>query len=129
MGDNPAIRININAIENTIAFKIKTECYLKILTPKTMKLLGSTEIKIIKIKMVKICLIWKSLKKYQLIVILLAIIINAIQEFCIPLFQITHLVNYQKFPVYILYFKVWFADQNYKAKEIEDKTYTTLFIN
>ena len=42
MGDNPAIRININAIENTIAFKIKTECYLKILTPKTMKLLGST---------------------------------------------------------------------------------------
>ena len=42
MGDNPAIRININAIENTITFKIKTECYLKILTPKTMKLLGST---------------------------------------------------------------------------------------
>ena len=42
MGDNPAIRININAIENTIAFKIKTESYLKILTPKTMKLLGST---------------------------------------------------------------------------------------
>ena len=64
MGDNPAIRININTIENTIAFKIKTEYYLKILTPKTMKLLGSIEIKIIKIKMVKICLIWKSLKKY-----------------------------------------------------------------
>ena len=64
MGDNPAIRININTIENTIAFKIKTEYYLKILTPKTMKLLGSVEIKIIKIKMVKICLIWKSLKKY-----------------------------------------------------------------
>ena len=64
MGDNPAIRININTIENTIAFKIKTEYYPKILTPKTMKLLGSIEIKIIKIKMVKICLIWKSLKKY-----------------------------------------------------------------
>ena len=64
MGDNPAVRININTIENTIAFKIKTEYYLKILTPKTMKLLGSIEIKIIKIKMVKICLIWKSLKKY-----------------------------------------------------------------
>ena len=64
MGDNPAVRININTIENTIAFKIKTEYYLKILTLKTMKLLGSIEIKIIKIKMVKICLIWKSLKKY-----------------------------------------------------------------
>ena len=44
--DNPSIRIYINKIENRITFKIKTGYYLKILTPETMKLLGSTKSKI-----------------------------------------------------------------------------------
>ena len=42
---NPSIRIYINKIENRITYKIKTE-YLEVLTPETMKLLGSTESKI-----------------------------------------------------------------------------------
>ena len=41
--DSPPIKINVNKIENRITFKIKTVYYLKLLTPKTMKLLGSTE--------------------------------------------------------------------------------------
>ena len=41
------IKININKIENRNIFKIKTGYYLKLLTPKTMKLLGSTKNKII----------------------------------------------------------------------------------
>ena len=41
--DNLSIKININKIENRITFKIKTGYYLKLLTPETMKLLGSTE--------------------------------------------------------------------------------------
>ena len=45
---NPSIRIFINKIENKIAFKIKTGYYLGILTPETMKLLGSTISKITK---------------------------------------------------------------------------------
>ena len=45
---NPSIRIYINNIENIITFKIKTGYYLKLLTPKTMKLLGSTKNKITK---------------------------------------------------------------------------------
>ena len=42
--------IYINKIENGIAFKIKTQCYLELLTPATIKLLGSTNIKITKDK-------------------------------------------------------------------------------
>ena len=47
---NPVIKIYINKIENRIASKIKSRYYLQLLTPKTMKLLGSTEYKITKDK-------------------------------------------------------------------------------
>ena len=48
--DNPPIIIYINKIENRISFKIKSGYYLELLTPETMKLLGSTESKITKDK-------------------------------------------------------------------------------
>ena len=48
--DNPSIKIYVNKIENRITFKIKTRYYLGLLTPETMKLLGSTESKITKDK-------------------------------------------------------------------------------
>ena len=41
--DNPPVRVYVNKIENRITFKIKTRCYLELLTPE---LLGSTESKI-----------------------------------------------------------------------------------
>ena len=47
---NPSIRMYINRIENRITFKTKNRYYLKLLTPETMKLLGSTESKITKDK-------------------------------------------------------------------------------
>ena len=43
---NPSIRIYINKIENRITFKIKTGYYIEILTPETMKVLGSTKSRI-----------------------------------------------------------------------------------
>ena len=46
--DNPSIRIYVNKIENRIIFKIKNGYHLELLTPETMKLLGSTESKITK---------------------------------------------------------------------------------
>ena len=46
--DNPSIGIYVNRIENRITFKIKSGYYLELLTPETMKLLGSTESKITK---------------------------------------------------------------------------------
>ena len=42
----PSIRIYIYKIENRITVKIKTGYYLELLTPETMKLLGSTKSKI-----------------------------------------------------------------------------------
>ena len=41
--DNPSIRIYVNKSENRITFEIKNGYYLGLLTPETMKLLGSTE--------------------------------------------------------------------------------------
>ena len=49
VGNRP-IRIYVNRIENRITFKIKSGYYLELLTPKTMKLLGSAESKITKDK-------------------------------------------------------------------------------
>ena len=48
--DNPSIRIYVNKIESRITFKIKSGYYLELLTPETMKLIGSTENKITKDK-------------------------------------------------------------------------------
>ena len=44
--DNPPIRIYVNRTENRITFKIKSGYYFELLTPETMKLLGSAENKI-----------------------------------------------------------------------------------
>ena len=41
--DNPLVRIYVNKIENRITFKIKNRYYLELLTPETVKLLGSTK--------------------------------------------------------------------------------------
>ena len=46
--DNPQLSIYVNKIENRITFRIKTEYYLKLLKPETMKLLESTKSKITK---------------------------------------------------------------------------------
>ena len=48
--DEPSVRIYVNKIENRITFKIKNWYSLELLTPETMKLLGSTENKITKDK-------------------------------------------------------------------------------
>ena len=44
--DEPSIEIFVSKNENRITFKIKNGYYLELLTPETMKLLGSTESKI-----------------------------------------------------------------------------------
>ena len=48
--DNPSANICVNKIENKITFKFKNGYGLELLTPETMKLLGSTESKITKDK-------------------------------------------------------------------------------
>ena len=48
--DNPLVKIYVNKIENRITFRIKNGYSLELLTPETMKLLGSAENKISKVK-------------------------------------------------------------------------------
>ena len=52
--ENPPVQINPNKIKNRIVFKIKTDHKLELLTPETMKLLGSTKKDVGKIKMEKL---------------------------------------------------------------------------
>ena len=55
--DNLSIRIYVSKIFNRITFKTKTGYYIELLTPETMKLLGSTKSKITKMKTMKMCFI------------------------------------------------------------------------
>ena len=48
--DKPSVQIYVNKIENRVTFKIKNEYSLELLTPETMKLLGTTKNKITKDK-------------------------------------------------------------------------------
>ena len=41
--DNPSVKAYVNKIENRITFRIKNGHSLELLTPETLKLLGSTE--------------------------------------------------------------------------------------
>ena len=50
VNDKSLIWIYVKKIENRITFKIKTECYVELLTLRTMKLFGSIENKITKDK-------------------------------------------------------------------------------
>ena len=55
LNKNLLVQISPNKIKNTMVFKIKTGHKLELLTPETMKLVGSTKKMLTKIKMVKIC--------------------------------------------------------------------------
>ena len=41
--DKPSVQIYVDKIENRVTFKIKNDYCLELLTPETMKLIGSTE--------------------------------------------------------------------------------------
>ena len=56
LSENPWIQIYLNKIKNRIVFKIKDGYKLELLTPETMKLLGSKKKLLTKIKMVKMYL-------------------------------------------------------------------------
>ena len=52
--ENPPVQINPNKIKKRIDFKIKTGHKIELLTPETMKWLGSTKKDVEKIKMEKL---------------------------------------------------------------------------
>ena len=90
--NNPSRRIYVNKIENRITFKIKTGYYLELLKRETMELLGSTENKTIKDKNVENVSHFETTEVVLVHCNIVKMIINTIQDLCIHLFRINHLV-------------------------------------
>ena len=102
--DNLPIRIYVNKIEKRIKFRIKTWHYLQLLTPETMKLLGTTKNKITKdkpgenvthIEITEVVLVHCNINPLS-ISPMSTIIICKNHEVWIHLFQINHLVVFLK---------------------------------
>ena len=137
--DNPPIRIYVNRIENRITFKIKSGYYLELLTPETMKLLGSTENKITKdkngenvprLEVVELVLVHCNLvnNDYQQDSrILCAFVPNKTFGSLLEISPTNH-VFLKTFNSEFKEIKIWFTDQTRAPLEIEDKVNITLII-
>ena len=138
--DNPTIRIYVNRIENRITFKIKKGYYLELLTPETMKLLGSAENKINKDKNGENV---PHLEVAELVLVHCNIVNNDCQQDSrifytfVPnktfgsLLEIspTNHVFLKTFNSEFQEIKIWFTDQTSAPLELEDKINVTLILN
>ena len=141
--DNPSIRIYINKIENRITFKIKTRYYLELLTPQTMKLLGSTKSKIKKdkngknvpnLEITEVVLVNCNIANdnyQQKSRVLYAFVPNNSFDQLLDISQknVYFKKNFRISDSEFSYIKVWFTDQNSNPLEIENKINITLIIN
>ena len=129
----------INRIENRIIFKIKNEYYLELLTPETMKLLGSTERKITKDKNGEN---EPHLEVVELVLVHCNLVNNDYQQDSRILYTFvpnktfgnlleispTNQVFLKTFNSEFHEVKIWFTDQTSKPLELEDKINITLII-
>ena len=137
--DNPSVRMYINRIENRITFKIKNGYYLELLTPETMKLLGSTKSKITKdknsenvphLEIVELVLVHCNLVNNdykQDSRILYTFVPNKTFGSLLEI-SLTNQVFSKTFNSEFQEVKVWFTDQTSKPLELEDKINITLII-
>ena len=137
--DNPSIRVYVNRIENRITFKIKSGYYLELLTPETMKLLGSTESKITKDKNGENL---PHLEVVELVLFHCNLVNNDYQRDSRILYTFvpnktfgslleispTNDVFLKTFKSEFQEIKIWFTDQTSKPLEVEDKINVTLII-
>ena len=137
--DNPPIRIYVNRIENRITFKIKSGYYLELLTPETMKLLGSAESKITKDKSGENV---PRLEVVELVLVHCNLVNNDYQQDSRILYAFvpsktfgslleispTNHVFLKTFNSEFQEIKIWFADQTSAPFEPEDKINITLII-
>ena len=137
--DNPSIRIYVNKIENRITFKIKNGYYLELLTPETMKFLGSNNSKITKdkngenvphLKIVEVVLVHCNLVNndyQQNSRILYTFVPNKTFGSLLEISPPNH-VFLKTFNSEFQEIKIWFTDQTSKPLEVEDKINVTLII-
>ena len=137
--DNLSIRIYVNKIENRITFKIKNGYYLELLTPETVKLLGSTESRITKdkngenvphVEIVEVVLVHCNLVNndyQQNSRILYTFVPNKTFGSLLEISPPNH-VFFKTFNSEFQEIKIWFTDQKSKPLEVEDKINVTLII-
>ena len=139
MTENPPIQIYSNKIKNRIVFKIKTGYKLELLTPETMRLLGSTK------KDVDSDKNRENVPKLETVEVVL-VHCNLVKNDCqhtskvlfsfVPDKQFGQLVNISPHSLTIMntvntefsFADVWFTDETSKALEIEDNVNLTLII-
>ena len=137
---NPSIRKYINKIENRIRFKIKTGYYLELLTPETMKLLGSTkgkkktaenDEKVPYLEINEAVLIHCNVVDISYLKNSRVLYTFAPNKLLGQLLDISpkHFVFLKIFDSEFSYIEVWFTDENPRLLEMEDKINITLFIN
>ena len=132
--DNPPIRIYVNRIEIRIRFKIKSGYYLELLTPETMKLLGSAENKngenVPRLEVVELVLVHCNLvnNDYQQDSrILYAFVPNKSFGRLLEISPTNH-VFLKTFNSEFQEIKILFTDQTSVPLELEDKINVTLTI-
>ena len=137
--DNASVRMYINRIENRTTFKIKNGYYLELLTPETMKLLGSTESKITKdkngenfphLEVVELVLVHCNLHNndyQQDSRILFTFVPNKSFGSLLEISPTNH-VFLKTFNSEFQEVKIWFTDQTSKPLELKDKTNIILII-
>ena len=137
--ENPPIQIYPNKIKNRIVFKIKTGYKLELLTPETMRLLGSTKKdvdsdknseNVPKLESVEIVLVHCNLIKsdYQHT--------SKVLFSFVPNKQFEQLINISPHSLMMMntintefsFVEVWFMDQASKVLEIEDNVNLALII-
>ena len=137
--ENPPVQIYPNKIKNRIVFKIKTGYKLELLTPETMKLLGSTKKDVDKDKDGEIV---PKLESAEVVLVHCNLVNNDYQHTSKVLFsfvtnkQFGQLINISPHSLTMMntvntefsFVEVWFTDQASKALEIEDNVNLTLII-
>ena len=137
--ENPPIQIYPNKIKNRIVFKIKTGYKLELLSPETMKLLGSTKKDVDKDKNGEDV---PKLESVEVVLVHCNLVNNNYQQASKVLFtfvpnkQFGQLINIAPHSLTMLsttntefsFIEVWFTDQNSEPLEIEDNVNLTLII-
>ena len=137
--DKPSVQIYVNKIENRVTFKIKNGYSLELLTPETMKLLGSTENKITKDKNGENV---PHLEVTEVVLVHCNIVNNVYQQDSRVLYTFvpnksfgslleispTNHTFLNAFNSEFQDIEVWFTDQNSQPLELEDRINLTLVI-
>ena len=137
--ENPPIQIYPNKIKNRIVFKIKTGYKLELLTPETMRLLGSTKKDVDQDKNGEDV---PKLESVEVVLVHCNLVNNSYQQASKVLFtfvpnkQFGQLITISPHSLTMLkttnsefsYIQIWFTDQNNRALEIEDSVNITLIM-